>query len=55
MSIRASEKNYKENITEKKSSKIEEAVEKEVQEAVVFAQESPYPDVSEAYTDVFVD
>jgi len=49
------EKLRKENITEKEIVKIEEAVEKEVQEAVVFAQESPYPDVSEAYTDVFVD
>ena len=34
---------------------IREVVEKEIAEACKFAVESPYPDVSEAYTDVFVD
>lgn len=34
--------------------KIENKVEKEIQEAVKFAAESPYPDVSEAFTDIFV-
>ena len=33
--------------------KIEEAIEKEVQAAVAFAKESPYPDPAEAYTDIF--
>ena len=33
--------------------KIENKVEKEIQEAVKFAAESPYPDVSEAFTDIF--
>ena len=33
--------------------KIEEAIEKEVQAAVEFAKESPYPDPAEAYTDIF--
>ena len=34
---------------------IEEKVEKEIQEAVKFAVDSPYPDAEEAYDDVFVD
>lgn len=33
--------------------KIENAVEKEIQAAVQFAKDSPYPDAVEAYTDVF--
>jgi pyruvate dehydrogenase E1 component alpha subunit len=33
---------------------IEDAVENEVQAAVKFAVDSPYPDTSEAYTDIFV-
>ena len=33
--------------------KIENEIEKEIQEAVKFAAESPYPDVSEAFTDIF--
>ena len=33
--------------------KIENKIEKEIQEAVKFAAESPYPDVSEAFTDIF--
>ncbi len=33
--------------------KIEEAIEKDVQAAVEFAKESPYPDPAEAYTDIF--
>ncbi|MDF3002466.1 MAG: pyruvate dehydrogenase (acetyl-transferring) component subunit alpha [Bacillota bacterium] len=42
-------------ITEKEVAKIEEAVEAEVQTAVTFAEESPYPDPAEAYTDLFSD
>ena len=34
---------------------IEEDVERQIQEAVKFAEESPYPDPSEAFEDVFVD
>ncbi|NLY71593.1 MAG: thiamine pyrophosphate-dependent dehydrogenase E1 component subunit alpha [Clostridiales bacterium] len=49
------EKMRKENITDKEIAKVEEAVEKEVQEAVQFAQDSPYPDVSEAFDHVFAD
>ena len=30
-------------------------VEAEIKEACRFAEESPYPDMEEAYTDVFVD
>ena len=41
--------------TEKDFKKIEESVEKEVQRAVEFAKESPYPDPKEAYTDIFSD
>jgi pyruvate dehydrogenase E1 component alpha subunit len=33
--------------------KIEEAIDKEVQAAVAFAKESPYPDPAEAYADIF--
>jgi pyruvate dehydrogenase E1 component alpha subunit len=36
-------------------SKLESKVEAEIQAAVKFAVDSPYPDVSEAFTDVFVD
>ncbi|QOX62173.1 thiamine pyrophosphate-dependent dehydrogenase E1 component subunit alpha [Anoxybacterium hadale] len=42
-------------ITEKEVAKIEDAVEAEVQAAVKFAEESPYPDPAEAYTDLFSD
>ncbi|MGI6732162.1 MAG: thiamine pyrophosphate-dependent dehydrogenase E1 component subunit alpha [Anaerovoracaceae bacterium] len=42
-------------ISEKEIAALEAKVEEEVQEAVTFAQESPYPDPSEAYTDNFVD
>ena len=35
--------------------KLEAEVEAEVQAAVQFAKDSPYPDVSEAFTDLFVD
>lgn len=41
--------------TEKEIAKIEEEVEKEVQAAVKFAQDSPYPPESEAFTDIFTD
>lgn len=40
-------------LTEKEVEEIETRVEKEVQDAVKFAADSPYPDASEAYTDVF--
>ncbi len=42
-------------ISEKEIQKIMDTVEEEVQEAVKFAIESPYPDPSEAYTDQFSD
>ena len=42
-------------VTEKEIVKIEEEVEKEVKAAVQFAIDSPYPDPSEAYTDIFSD
>lgn len=42
-------------LTEEEISEIKEAVEKEIQEACKFAEESPYPDEAEAYNDVFVD
>ena len=40
-------------LTEDQVAEIENAVEAEIQEAVKFAAESPYPDVSEAFTDIF--
>lgn len=42
-------------VTVTEIAKIEEEVEKEVREAVQFAIDSPYPDPSEAYTDIFSD
>lgn len=39
--------------TEEELKKIEEEAEKEVEEAVKFGRESPYPDPKEAYEDVF--
>lgn len=42
-------------VTVKEIARIEEEVEKEVREAVQFAIDSPYPDPSEAYTDIFSD
>ena len=45
----------KEILTEDEMKEIEEKVEKEIQEAVKFAVDSPYPDAEEAYDDVFVD
>jgi pyruvate dehydrogenase E1 component alpha subunit len=48
------QKMIKEKIaTEAEIVKIESKIETEVQEAVKFAAESPYPDVSEAFTDIF--
>jgi len=44
-----------EGIAEAKIKKLENALEKEIMAAVKFAMDSPYPDVSEAYTDVFVE
>ncbi len=41
-------------ITEKEISAIEKHVEKEIEHAVEFAKSSPYPDVSEAFVDLFV-
>jgi pyruvate dehydrogenase E1 component alpha subunit len=42
-------------VTEKEIAGLEARVESEIQAAVEFAKASPYPDVSEAFTDVFVD
>lgn len=42
-------------LTSEEIEEIKKSVEKEVQEACKFAEESPYPAESEAYTDVFVD
>nr|WP_276008912.1 thiamine pyrophosphate-dependent dehydrogenase E1 component subunit alpha [Aequitasia blattaphilus] len=42
-------------LTEAEIKEIKELVDKEMEEACKFAEESPYADVSEAYTDVFVD
>ncbi|MCU6762984.1 thiamine pyrophosphate-dependent dehydrogenase E1 component subunit alpha [Brotonthovivens ammoniilytica] len=42
-------------LTQQEMDEIAEEVEKEIQEACRFAEESPYPDMAEAYTDVFVD
>lgn len=39
--------------TEKELVQLENAIEEEVQAAVTFAQDSPYPDPAEAYTDIF--
>lgn len=41
-------------ITEKQIEEIDERIKKEVDEAVQFAEESPYPDPSELYKDVYV-
>jgi pyruvate dehydrogenase E1 component alpha subunit len=40
-------------LTEKEIEKIENTIEKEIQEAVKFASESQYPEVTEAFTDIF--
>lgn len=40
-------------LTEKEVEKIENKIEEEIQVAVKFAAESPYPEVSEAFTDIF--
>lgn len=40
-------------LKEKEIEKIEIKIEEEIQEAVKFATESPYPEVSEAFTDIF--
>ncbi len=42
-------------LTAAEMKKIKDEVEVEIQAAVKFADESDYPDISEAYTDVFVD
>lgn len=42
-------------LTEEEIAKIEAEVDQEIKEACKFAEESPYPDESEAYEDVFVD
>ncbi len=42
-------------LSEAEMKKIRDEVEAEIQQACKFAEESPYPDVSEAFTDVFVD
>ncbi len=40
-------------ISKKEFDQIEAKIEEEIQEAVQFAKENPYPDVQESYTDVF--
>ena len=45
----------KEILTDDEIKEIEEKVEKEIQEAVKFAVDSPYTDAEEAFDDVFVD
>jgi TPP-dependent pyruvate/acetoin dehydrogenase alpha subunit len=42
------------DLTEKEAEEIEEDVKKQIEEAVKFADESPYPDAEEALRDVFV-
>ena len=42
-------------LTDAEIAEIEESVNKEIAEACKFAEESPYPQESEAFTDVFVD
>ena len=42
-------------LTDTEIQEIKDAVEAEIQAACKFAEESPYPDASEAYTDLFVD
>ena len=42
-------------LTDEEISEIETAVNKEIAEACKFAEESPYPEETEAYADVFVD
>lgn len=42
-------------ILEEEIKEIEKAVDSEISEAVEFAKNSPYPDLEEAFTDVFVD
>jgi pyruvate dehydrogenase E1 component alpha subunit len=53
-------KNYrkellKAKISEKDIKKIEDSVEKEIQNAVKFAVDSPYPDPKEAFEDIYID
>ena len=38
---------------EAESEKLESQIEEQIQEAVQFAADSPYPEASEAFTDVF--
>ena len=52
--LRAGKYTFKVAITANKI-EIKDAVEAEIQDACKFAEESPYPDASEAYTDLFVD
>ena len=40
-------------VTEDEIKQLEEKIEAEIQAAVKFAADSPYPDASEAFTDVF--
>lgn len=42
-------------LTEKEITQIKAGVDAEIAEACKFAEESPYPDPSEAYSDLFVD
>lgn len=43
------------HMSEAEVAKIEAGVEEEIQYAVKFATDSPYPDISEAYTDIFAE
>lgn len=42
------------NLTEEESNAITERVKKEVDESVQFAEESPWPDMSEVYKDIYI-
>ena len=42
-------------LTDAEIKEIKDAVDEEIKAACKFAEESPYPDASEAYTDLFVD
>jgi len=42
-------------LTEEKKTQIWDKVNKQVEEAVEFAESSPFPDPSEAFTDVYTD
>ncbi len=41
-------------LTEEESNAITERVKKEVEDSVQFAEESPWPDISEVYKDIYI-